>query len=75
MPSGTIQVQSVAPALFTANGNGQGVVAANAYATAIPTTMTAPVMVFQCGAAPGSCVTVPIDPGLDRPVTITLYAT
>jgi uncharacterized protein (TIGR03437 family) len=75
VPSGTVHVQPVAPALLTANGNGQGVVAATAYATAIPSTITAPVPVFQCGAAPGSCVGVPIDPGVDRPVTITLYGT
>jgi uncharacterized protein (TIGR03437 family) len=75
VPSGTVQVQAVSPALFTANGDGQGVVAATAYATAIPTTITGPVTVFQCGSAPGSCVSVPIDPGVDRPVTITLYAT
>ncbi len=75
VPSGTVQIQPVAPALLTANGDGSGVVAATAYSTAIPTTMTFPVPVFQCGTAPGSCVGVPIDPGVDRPVTITLYAT
>lgn len=73
--SGTASIERVAPALFTANATGQGVVAASAFATAIPTTITAPVPVFQCGTAPGSCVSVPIDPGVDRPVTITLYAT
>jgi uncharacterized protein (TIGR03437 family) len=73
--SSTAQIQTVAPALFTANGDGKGVVAATAFRTAIPTTMTFPVPVFQCGSAPGSCVAVPIDPGLDRPVTIDFYAT
>jgi uncharacterized protein (TIGR03437 family) len=73
--SGMVQNQKVAPALFTANGNGQGVVAATAYRTFIPETRTAPIQVFQCGTAPGTCVSVPIDPGLDAPVTITLYAT
>lgn len=71
----TIDVKPVAPAIFTANGDGAGVVAATAFATAIPTQITAPVTVFRCGNNPGSCVSVPIDPGLDRPVTITLYAT
>lgn len=75
VPSGAGQVQPVAPALFTANGNGQGVVAATAYRTVIPTSISSPVPVFQCGAAPGSCVSVPIDPGIDAPVTVTLYAT
>lgn len=73
--TGAAQNQKVAPALFTANMNGQGVVAATAYRTFIPSPRTAPVQVFQCGAAPGSCVSVPIDPGLDAPVTITIYAT
>jgi uncharacterized protein (TIGR03437 family) len=73
--SGVAQNQHVAPALFTANDSGQGVVAATAYRTFIPGTRTGPVDVFQCGTAPGSCVSVPIDPGLDAPVTITLYAT
>ncbi len=74
-PSGSMQVQNAAPGLFTANGNGMGVVAATAYRTLIPTSITSPVMVFQCGAQPGSCVSVPIDPGIDTPVTVTLYAT
>jgi uncharacterized protein (TIGR03437 family) len=73
--SGMVQNQKVAPALFTANGNGQGVVAATAYRTFIPGTRTAPVAVFQCGTAPGTCASIPIDPGLDAPVTITLSAT
>ena len=75
MLSGSVQNQSVAPALFTANMNGQGVAAATAYRTVIPTTIASPVPVFACGAAPNSCVSVPIDPGVDAPVTITLYST
>ena len=75
MGSGMVQNQNVAPAPFTANGNGQGVVAATAYRTFIPGTTTGPVAVFQCSTAPGSCVSLPIDPGLDAPVTIMLYAT
>jgi uncharacterized protein (TIGR03437 family) len=75
MGSGMVQNQKVAPALFTANGNGRGVVAATAYRTFIPGARTGPVAVFQCGTAPGSCVSVPIDPGVDAPVTVTLYAT
>ncbi len=75
VPSGTAQIQSVAPALFTANGNGQGVIAATAYRQLIPTTLATPVMMFQCPSGPGSCVSVPIDVGLDQPVTLTLYTT
>ena len=69
------QIQQVASALFTANDNGQGVVAATAYRTLLTTTITSPVPVFICLDAPGSCRSVPIDPGLDTPVTVTLYAT
>jgi len=73
--SGTALVQPVAPALFTANGNGQGVVAATAYRTVISTAAATPMTVFECGAAPVSCVAVPIDLGLYAPVTVTAYAT
>ena len=74
--TGPTQTQAVAPALFTANMNGQGVVAATAYRTIAPNPAPAgPVTVYQCGVMPGSCVSVPIDPGLDTPVSITLYAT
>lgn len=74
--TGAAQAQAVAPALFTANMNGQGVVAATAYRSIAPNPKpVGPVTVYQCGTAPDSCVSVPIDPGLDTPVTITLYAT
>jgi uncharacterized protein (TIGR03437 family) len=73
--NGVVLVQKVAPALFTANANGEGVVAATAYRTRIPTSITGPVTVFRCDQGPGSCVSVPIDPGVDSPVTINLYAT
>jgi uncharacterized protein (TIGR03437 family) len=73
--SGTGMIQTVAPALFTANGNGTGVVAATAYRRVIPTNVTSPVAVYQCIDQPGSCVSVPINPGVDAPVTITFYAT
>ena len=73
--SGTALVQPVAPALFTANGNGQGVVAANAYRTVVSTAVVTPTLVFECGTAPESCVPVPIDLGLYAPVTVMAYAT
>ena len=75
VPSGTAQVEAAAPALFTANANGQGVVAATAYRTVLPSTLSGPVPVFACGTSAASCVSVPIDPGVDAPVTVTLYAT
>jgi uncharacterized protein (TIGR03437 family) len=75
MKTASAPTQTVAPALFTANENGMGVAAATAYRTVIPTNITSPVEVFQCGTAPDSCVSVPINPGVDAPVTITFYAT
>ncbi|MDQ6675687.1 MAG: hypothetical protein M3Z09_00155 [Acidobacteriota bacterium] len=75
VPSGTVQIQTVAPALFTANGNGQGVVAATAYRTVIPTTLATPLPVFQCNDGPGTCVSVPIAFGVDTPIFATFYAT
>lgn len=73
--SGTSQIQVVAPALFTANGDGQGVVAATAYRMVAPSGPPFPVQVYQCGPTPGSCVSVPINLGVDTPVFVTLYAT
>jgi len=73
--SGTVEVLTVAPGLFTANADGTGVVAATAYRTFVPSTLALPVNVFTCGSAPGSCTAVPIDPGVDAPVTVVLYAT
>jgi len=72
--SSTSQIQAVAPGLFTANEDGQGVVAATAYRLA-DLQIRGPVRVYQCLDAPGSCVSVPIDTGLDSPVFVTLYAT
>jgi uncharacterized protein (TIGR03437 family) len=73
--SGAMQIQTVAPALFTANRTGEGVVAATAYRTVIPSTLASPVPVYICLDAPGSCVSVPIDLGVDTPIYVTLYAT
>jgi uncharacterized protein (TIGR03437 family) len=70
-----IQVQAVAPSLFSANGDGQGVAEATAVRMVIPTRIQNPVTVFQCADQPGSCQAVPIDPGLDAPVTLTFYGT
>ena len=74
--SSTSQIQRVAPAVFTANADGQGVVAATAYATVAPSTVLSfPVQVYQCASGPGSCVSVPINLGVDTPVYVSLYAT
>src|SRR6202030_3855928 len=73
LPSSTAQIQTVAPALFTANENGQGVVAATAIRTIAPSTVGGPVQVYQCGNTPGSCVSVPIELGVDTPIFVTFY--
>ena len=70
-----IQVQKFAPALFSANGDGRGVAAATGIRIVIPTQFQNPVSVFQCGSAPGSCTSVPIDVGIDTPVYLSFYGT
>ena len=72
--SAAVQVNSVVPAIFTADADGSGVIAATAVRTVLGGDLTSAVPVFQC-PAPGKCASVPIDPGLDAPVTVTLYAT
>jgi uncharacterized protein (TIGR03437 family) len=68
-------IQPVAPGLFTANADGQGVVAATAYHTIAPSSLAFPVPVFQCGPTPGSCVSVPLQLGVDTPLFATFYTT
>jgi uncharacterized protein (TIGR03437 family) len=76
VPSSTAQIQTIAPGLFTADGSGQGVVAATAYRTIAPSTLATPVQVYQCsGGAPPVCTSVPINLGVDTPVSVTFYAT
>src|SRR5206468_2951328 len=41
----------------------------------IPTNFLSPVTVYECGDQPGTCVGVPIDPGLDAPVSLSFYGT
>lgn len=71
--SATVEVQKVAPALFSVNS--RGVAAATAVAILIPSTRQFPVPVFECGDTAESCQLVPIDPGLDRPVFLSFYGT
>ncbi|MEO8368738.1 MAG: hypothetical protein ABI806_06035 [Candidatus Solibacter sp.] len=72
--SAAVQVNSVVPAIFTADADGHGVIAATAVRTVLATGGSFPVPVFQCDS-PGNCASVPIDPGVDAPVKVTLYAT
>jgi len=69
-----VTIQKVAPGLFTANGAGSGVVAASAVRIGLAGGIQRPVPVFSCDAT-GVCSAVPIDPGLDTPVYISLYGT
>ena len=69
-----ITLQTVAPAIFTANGTGNGVLAASAIRTSVVGGVQSPVPVFTC-AAPGSCTPVPIDLGIDTPVYLSIYGT
>ena len=68
-----VPVQPVAPALFAVNA--QGIAAATAVGIAIPTGDGFPIPVFQCGDTAQSCQLVALDPGLDRPVYLSFYAT
>lgn len=56
---GNVQIETVAPGLFTANADGRGVTAALAQRAGDGGTLP----VFQCGSAPGSCVPVALDLG------------
>jgi len=73
--NGTLQIAAVAPGLFSIDGSGPGVAAAQAVRTSAGGTETS-VTVFQCGGAAGTCVAVPIDlgPPTDT-VTLVLYGT
>jgi len=72
--SATATVRSVAPALFSMNGTGSGVAAATAIAVqAGNPQLQSPVTVFQCTGS--SCVSVPINVGVDRPVYVSFYGT
>jgi len=68
--TGSVTLSAVAPALFTANADGQGAAAAIVVRTGSP-----PDYAFQCGAAPGSCVPKPIDVGATDQVFLELFGT
>jgi uncharacterized protein (TIGR03437 family) len=75
LPSFVADVQASAPALFTANGDGTGVAAATAVRTVAGSLLPAPLPVFHCGEALGSCSSVPIELGADAHVYLTLLCT
>jgi uncharacterized protein (TIGR03437 family) len=67
-----IVVKQVAPAVFTADGTGTGVLAATATQTFPVGQYTFPV--FTCGSG-SSCTPVPIDLGVDTPISLSIYGT
>jgi uncharacterized protein (TIGR03437 family) len=69
------RVAAIAPGLFTANGDGRGVVAASALHVIPGSTLQIALPVFRCGDTTGSCVSVPIQLELDTPTYVALYAT
>ena len=70
----TANVQPVVPTLFSANATGSGVAAATAIRTQAPNSqLQSPVPVFQCNGS--TCVSVPIQLGVDTPVYVSFYGT
>jgi len=61
---GTVRIQKVAPAVFTANNTGRGVPAALTLRVAADGSRTT-ANLFRCGTTPDSCVPDPIDLGPD----------
>ena len=70
-----MNVATVAPGLFSANGDGQGAPAAQAVAVSPDGTQSI-VPVFQCASTPGSCTAVPLDLGpAGSHLVLVLYGT
>jgi len=73
--TGAVNIESVAPGLFTANFDGKGAPAAVAV-TVAPDLTQITQAVARCGTAQGTCVTSPIDLGPSgTQVVLTLYGT
>ncbi|HTA68288.1 MAG TPA: hypothetical protein VK776_08415 [Bryobacteraceae bacterium] len=71
--SATVEVDTVAPGLFTANGAGVGVAAAIAIRRDIATQTDNPVPVYQCNA--NGCSSIGVDMGSDAMVFLELFGT
>jgi uncharacterized protein (TIGR03437 family) len=71
---GSVLIAATSPALFSADGSGQGVAAATGVEVELPTNHQSPVSVFTC-SKPGNCKSVPIRLGVDTPVYVSLYGT
>jgi uncharacterized protein (TIGR03437 family) len=74
--AGTIQIGTVAPGIFSANSDGKGAAAAYVTLYGPGGSVISTTFVFQCGTAPGSCVTKPIDIGTSaQQAYLNLYGT
>lgn len=62
LASGAVQIESLAPGLFSANANGSGVAAAGVVRVAAGGTQTWQ-LIYQCGQQLGSCAPVPVSLG------------
>jgi uncharacterized protein (TIGR03437 family) len=72
--SGSIEIDAVAPSLFTANADGRGVPAA--YGERIRGSVRTRVDLFQCSAGAGSCVPLAVDFGPEgEEVFLSLFGT
>jgi uncharacterized protein (TIGR03437 family) len=71
--STALQISTVAPGIFAANGNAKGVAAAQVLLTAPAGTQNY-VPVARCSATPGTCVAQPINLG-NGPAVLILYGT
>jgi polyvinyl alcohol dehydrogenase (cytochrome) len=71
--SSAVQISAVAPGIFTANGNGTGIAAAEVFTVGSDGSQNY-VPVAQCGSAPGSCAAQPVS--LETgPAVLILYGT
>ena len=69
-----VNIQKVAPGLFSADGSGSGVAAATGVRLLLGSNLQSPVPVFTCDKN-ATCSAIPIDPGLDTPVYLSFYGT
>ncbi len=75
LASGAVQIESVAPGLFSANANGRGVAAAGVVRAAAGVTQTWQ-SIYQCGQQLGSCTPTPVDLGSPtEDVILVLFGT
>jgi uncharacterized protein (TIGR03437 family) len=73
--TGSFTVASISPGIFTANGNGAGVIA-GAVSRVSAAGVTTPEALFSCGTVAYSCLETPISLGASTDtVYITLYGT